>query len=214
MRAFSHSLFTILAVLGAAAGGYQLAYQQFGTNIEGVSKLRCTLRTNLRKLWSDHVMWIRNYMIAAVAESPDAQPAADRLLKNQEDLGNAFIPYYGKEAAQKFTRILKEHISLATEVIAAAKAGNQAKLKESDQKWHLNALELADFLSEANPHWSKDALIKMLNAHLTLITEETSARLSKNWKDDIINFDKSFEQILDMSDQLTAGIAQQFPHKF
>ena len=40
-----------------------------------------SLRTNMRKLWSDHVIWTRDYIIAAVDGTSDADPAAKRLLK-------------------------------------------------------------------------------------------------------------------------------------
>jgi hypothetical protein len=43
----------------------------------------------MRKLWTDHVVWTREYIVAAVAGTPDAQPAASRLMKNQEDIGAA-----------------------------------------------------------------------------------------------------------------------------
>ena len=37
-------------------------------------------RIALRKLWSDHVIWTRQYIVAAVAQTPDAGAAAGRLL--------------------------------------------------------------------------------------------------------------------------------------
>jgi hypothetical protein len=55
-----------------------------------------TLRQDMRKLWTDHVVWTRGYIIAAVGAQPDEQAAAKRLLRNQEDIGNAVAAYYGK----------------------------------------------------------------------------------------------------------------------
>ena len=55
--------------------------------------------SHLRKLWSDHVIWTREYIVAAVAGTPDADAAAGRLLKNQEDIGAAIGPFYGQAAA-------------------------------------------------------------------------------------------------------------------
>jgi ABC-type Fe3+ transport system substrate-binding protein len=40
-----------------------------------------TLRQDMRKLWTDHVVWTRAYVVAAVADQPDARAAATRLLK-------------------------------------------------------------------------------------------------------------------------------------
>ena len=62
------------------------------------------VRIALRKLWSDHVIWTRQYIVAAVAGTPDADAAAGRLLKNQEDIGAAFVPYYGQAARRSSDR--------------------------------------------------------------------------------------------------------------
>ena len=45
----------------------------------------------------DHVVWTRDYIVAAVGDYPSAQAAAN-LLNNQEDIGNAVAMYYGKDA--------------------------------------------------------------------------------------------------------------------
>jgi len=35
-----------------------------------------TLRQDMRKLWTDHTVWTRDYIIAAVGDQPDAPAAA------------------------------------------------------------------------------------------------------------------------------------------
>lgn len=40
------------------------------------------LKLALRDLWVDHIVWTRNYIISFVADLPDADPVAQRLLKN------------------------------------------------------------------------------------------------------------------------------------
>lgn len=172
------------------------------------------LATAMRKLWSDHVVYTRNYIIAAVAGTPDAQAVAARLLKNQEDIGNAIVPYYGAAAGQKLTDLLKQHILIAVDVVSAAKANDQAKLKDADARWHANAADLATFLSGANPNWPRQAVLDMLNQHLSLTTREAVDRLQKNWTDDVTNFDAIYSQAMMMADTLTNGIVAQFPNKF
>src|SRR6476660_443159 len=85
-----------------------------------------TLKQDMRKLWTDHVVWTRDYIVAAVGDQPDAQAAAGRLMKNQEDIGHAVAAYYGADAGQKLTTLLKDHISIAVDLIKAAKAGDKA----------------------------------------------------------------------------------------
>jgi hypothetical protein len=60
------------------------------------SEAAWSLKTHMRKLWADHVIWTREYLVAAIAATQDAQTAAGCLLKNQEHLGNA-IPADLKE---------------------------------------------------------------------------------------------------------------------
>ena len=38
-----------------------------------------SLRTAMRRLWADHAIWTRQYIVAAVAGTADADAAATRL---------------------------------------------------------------------------------------------------------------------------------------
>src|SRR5215831_3378507 len=40
------------------------------------SQSPASLRAALRKLWSDHVIWTRQYIVSAVADLPDAKSGA------------------------------------------------------------------------------------------------------------------------------------------
>jgi hypothetical protein len=84
----------------------------------------------MRKLWSDHVIWTREYIVAAIGGSPDANAAATRLLKNQDDIGGAVAGFYGKDPGDKLTGLLKQHIMIAVDLIAAAKANDQVKYND------------------------------------------------------------------------------------
>jgi hypothetical protein len=172
------------------------------------------LKLDMRKLWTDHTVWTRDYIIAAVDDKPDAQAAAGRLMKNQEDIGNAVATYYGAPAGQKLTALLKDHISIAVDLIKAAKAGDKTAQKAADDRWHKNATDIADFLSGANPNWPKATLVDLMNKHLSTTTDEVVARLTKNWDADVKAWDAVYNHILMMSDALSDGIVKQFPNKF
>jgi hypothetical protein len=172
------------------------------------------LKQDMRKLWTDHVVWTRDYIIAAIGDQPDAQSAANRLMKNQEDMGKAVAKYYGDAAGQQLTTLLKEHISIAVDLIKAAKAGDKAGQQQADTRWQQNAVQIADFLSKANPNWPRATLVDLMKMHLSTTTDEVVARLSKNWDADVRAFDAVYDHILKMSDALADGIVKQFPDKF
>src|SRR4051794_12328694 len=50
------------------------------------------LRTDMRKLWEDHVTWTRLFIVSAAAGARDTDATAQRLLQNQVDIGNAIKP--------------------------------------------------------------------------------------------------------------------------
>jgi hypothetical protein len=92
------------------------------------------VRAAMRKLWEDHITYTRNYIISALAELPDAGAIAKRLVKNQDDIGEAIKPYYGEEAGQKLAALLKDHIAIATEVVKAAKEGGEGKTRRRSEE--------------------------------------------------------------------------------
>jgi hypothetical protein len=173
------------------------------------------LRESMRKLWADHVIWTRQFIVSTAAGDGSAQAATTRLLKNQEDIGNAIVPYYGAAAGQKLTDLLKQHILIAVDLVTAAKAGDQAKQNDADTRWHANAADIAAFLSGANPkNWPNAEMKQMMHDHLNLTTAEVQARLKGDWAADIAAYERVHEQILRMADMLSAGIVSQFPQKF
>ena len=168
----------------------------------------------MRKLWSDHAIWTREYIVSAVAGDPDQAAAAGRLMKNQEEIGTAIVPFYGDAAGAKLTTLLKEHISIAVDLVAAAKAGDRSAQEKADAAWHRNGADIATFLSSANPNWPREVLAHMMDMHLSTTTAEVVARLTKDWDGDVRAFDVVYQHLMEMSDALSDGIIAQFPARF
>lgn len=204
----------LFAVVFAAVSIVSLAGVAEGKTKMVCSKSAIDLRMDMRMLWEDHITWTRNYIISAVADLEDAGKVAERLLKNQDDIGNAIKPVYGDAAGNKLAALLRDHIMIATEVVKAAKAGNNEDLTKANKKWNANADDIAVFLSSANPNWPKKALENMLYKHLEYTTQEVVSRLKKNWPSDIEAYDKGHMHMLMFADTLTDGIVKQFPDKF
>ena len=207
-----------IAIIGAALLGLVFLVQPAAAHKPGASTLSSAdagdLRTAMRKLWEDHVTWTRNYIVNALAGLDDAGAVAQRLLKNQDDIGAAIAPYYGEAAGQKLAQLLRDHILIAADVVAAAKAGNGEQLSSAQQKCQSNADDIAAFLSGANPHWGKPETRSMLRQHLSFTTNEVVSRLKKDWAADIKAYDDGHVHMLMFADTLADGIARQFPAKF
>ena len=172
-------------------------------------------RNDMRKLWEDHITWTRLAIISLIDESPDTNATVGRLLHNQQDIGDAIKPFYGNQAGNDLTQLLREHILIAADLIAAAKSGDQGRIDAEQARWHQNAREIAAFLSHANPrYWKQDEVTEMMFMHLQLTTDEVVARLQGNWAADVAAYDRVHLHILGMADALSTGIIEQFPRRF
>jgi hypothetical protein len=210
------ALFSALVAL-AFAGGHDAAAHNDASHATpaAVTPEELALRQDMRKLWEDHITWTRLAVISLTTDSPDTQASVGRLLRNQADIGNAIKPYYGKAAGTKLTALLREHILIAADLIAAARKGDQEALASQQARWRANADEIAGFLSGANPgSWKPAEMRAMMRSHLRLTTDEVVARLTKNWAADVRSYDRIHVQILHMADMLSDGLVAQFPARF
>jgi hypothetical protein len=150
---------------------------------------KCTakseLRVNMRKLWEDHVTWTRNVILNIMDGLPGTDQAVKRLLKNQDDIGDAIKPYYGDEAGEKLTSLLYTHITQAADLLKAAKANNKTEFERLNKEWTINADDISKFLSDANPNWKYEDMQKMMHDHLKLTIDEAVARLKKDYDGDV-----------------------------
>ncbi len=173
------------------------------------------LYTSMRKVWEDHVAWTRLFIVSAANDLPNKSAATARLMKNQVDIGDAIKPLYGESAGDRLTDLLKEHISIAGAIIAAAKSDNSRRVAEQKQVWYRNSDEIADLLSDANPHnWPRQEMREMMRDHLDLTFDEATAELNGDYSTSVRRYDQVRTQILAMSDMLSEGIVRQFPNQY
>ena len=207
----SASWLSVLPIVGLVL----VSFTSCSTSVAKPPSKAAAFHDDMRKLWEDHIVYTRNFIIDAAAGLPGQQATTERLLRNQDDIGNAIKPYYGEENGAKLTALLKEHITTAAELVTAAKANDTAKVDDAKKRWFDNADAIASFLSGANPKsWPEADMKSMMHDHLNLTNDEAAAQLKSDWKGSIDAYDKIHEQILRMADMLSSGIVAQFPKQF
>ena len=169
----------------------------------------------MRRLWSDHVAYTRLFIVSAASGSADKDATTQRLLQNQTDIGNAVAEFYGRDAGDKLTALLKDHILIAASIVASAKAGDNAKVTSENKRWHDNATALSKFLHGSNPkQWPEATLQSALFTHLDQTLSEASHQLKGNYAASIKDYDEAMTHMLMVADTLSGGIIAQFPSKF
>jgi hypothetical protein len=216
------ALFSALIAL-AITGGHDAAAHDTTSHeatapADGAARISANevaLRQDMRRLWEDHITWTRLAIISLTTDSPDTEATVGRLLENQADIGDAVKPFYGEAAGNELTRQLRLHILIAADVVAAARAGDQAGLADAQARWLANADDIAAVLNSVNPkYWELETMKAEMHKHLDLTTQEAVARLQGNWSADVAAYDQIHEHILHMSDLLSSGLVKQFPKRF
>ncbi|HTO15141.1 MAG TPA: hypothetical protein VLZ83_05195 [Edaphocola sp.] len=173
------------------------------------------LRTEQRKLWSDHMHWTLATVDAFFYEPSQLNSKLARLMQNQEDIGNSIKPYYGAAAGDQLTALLKEHIQLAVPVLTAAKNGDQSALGTAVADWKVNAKEIADFLTSANDkNWPASVTEPHMEGHIDQTIDYSVKVLTEDYAGGLTSFEFALNHMLGLADVLTNGISKQFPDKF
>ncbi len=165
-----------------------------------------------RSLWYQHMEWTYATVTAFVSDSPGLAPTMQRLLNNQKHIGNSIEPFYGKQAANRLTALLTEHIEMAVPVLVAARDGNEAALNTAVEDWYGNASRVGRFLASANPAW-KDGE-EMLEHHITSTIAYSVDQLQGNYAKSVQDYNAAEKHMVMLGNQIARGLVRQFPGKF
>ena len=190
-------------------------HQSAPSSVRALNASQLSLHDTMRKLWEDHVTWTRLAIVTFADGSPGFDATAKRLLANQVDIGNAIAQFYGTEAGSTLTGLLHEHITVAVEVLQAARAGDTSGFEDAKARWYSNADDIADFLAAANPgSWPQQTMRDAMRMHLDETLAEASAELNGDYAASVTAYEQVHEHILAMADLLTDGLIRQFPSRF
>lgn len=208
------TLVALVALSVSALGANNQTTTMKANNTACITMSQEDLKLKLRMLWDEHVVWTRMFIMSVADNTTDKSVVTTRLLKNYDDMADAFKPYYGNQTGDKYGDLIEEHLLTAASLVEAAKAGNNTAAAAAEKKWYANADDIATFETSINPNWDKTARTSMWHNHLDLTKAEAVARLTKNYTADINDFDMIEAQAMMMADSIADGIVKQFPQMF
>lgn len=189
-------------------------YQQPVNPYKKINKSILNLNNDIRRLWFEHAIWTKLTIMSIANGSPDVQLVSERLLRNADDFGKAFLTLYGPTVSDQFKKLIREHLLIAADMVNALKRKDNTTVNVIEKKLFKNADDIADFLSRINPYWDKEDVRKMMYEHINLLKSEAVATLSNKYEESISLFEKIENQALMMADIFVEGILRQFPNKF
>ena len=174
------------------------------------STRRHMLHETLQRLWIEHVLWTRAFIISTAFSLPDLNAVTNRLLRNPVDFANVLRSLYGEANATRFKNLFTDHLVIASELVNAAKAGDNATADMRRREWYANSDDIADFLNSINPYWNKMAWQTMLYDHLKMTENEATQVLTGQYDASIVQYDAIQKEALEMAEYMANGIFRQF----
>lgn len=208
---------TLVAILFAvpSADAAETAHAHAATaSAPASAKLQAT-KTALRVLWQGHIEAVRKVVVAELAGNNAALKTAEgEVVANAHGIANAIAPYYGQPAADKLFTLLAGHYGAVKAYLDASVAKDTKKQGTATDEMTSNAEGIATFLSTANPHLPKSALMELLQIHASHHIAQIQELIAKNPAAEAKTRAAMSAHMDVIADALVTGIAAQFPEKF
>lgn len=175
--------------------------------VTGEKVCKCGVKGVFRLLFTDHAVYTRAVIENSLSNSPATKVNVDRLLRNQDDIGNGLGQYTNNEIGNKMTELLREHIEFANAVLVNLKANKP--IDQSVQNALENSTKVAKFISSLDPNIFNEATIKKeFDQHNQHVVELAKLYHTKKYDEFINLFDTYFKHMMGFSDLLSAGLEQ------
>jgi hypothetical protein len=199
------------AVPGMAAAHDAAAHESAGE----LSVKTAEVGTALRDLWVGHIFWVRNVVVATLADNPTAVAASEeQVVANAQAIAGAIEPFYGAEAKEALFTLLAGHYGAVKGYLDATVANDSTAQNAAIESMTANAEEIAVFLSNANPNLPKDDVFGLLAAHGGHHVVQIEELQAGDYESEARTWEDMKAHMYVVADALTNALAVQFADQF
>lgn len=209
----SHLPLLLAAALCVTAPGLATAEDDPAEAAAVPAKVAAT-QDALRDLWIGHVFWVRDVVVARLADDgKKAKAAEQQVVANARAIAGAIEPFYGTAASDQLFELLAGHWGAISDYLDATIADSKSKQDTAFQQLVDNANAIAQFLGSANPHWPVDTVKGLLVAHGSHHVQQIQNFAARDFEQEAKTWTVMKDHMYVIADALTNGLAQQFPDK-
>lgn len=171
--------------------------------------------TDMLQLWDVHVALTREVVLAdsarspahvvpVIPPSPNLASAVVALYQNQVHLGDDLAQFYGPEAGDEYSRLLKIHIDLAIKIVDDMIDGLDPK--DDIAAWYANGDDLARFLAKTVRCVRFKRIQELIKAHLACTLKEAILIIQKDYAGSQAEFQTCLGRIKELSAYLSKKV--------
>jgi hypothetical protein len=163
-----------------------------------------SMEAKMMAMWSDHGFLTIMVLMAKGSSLSEVETNGymNRLLLNQDNIAYYFVPKFGQTAAESVSKLLREHIALAGDLIDALKSGD-GSAEQKKAAWYDNAERIGAALfglqGTGAPYLGKAQWVGEMKMHLDLLSTLVGAYLGKNFEQSMRAMDPYLKHIRHLS---------------
>lgn len=167
------------------------------------------MKETLRKLFTDHAVYTKFVINSVLDSNPDATDLLNRLMQNQNDIGDYVKPIIGGHNGNLLAELLRGHIGKAGEALAAVKSRNPQAISVAVNNLLNQGDSVALFLSNLNPvRLPYSTVAAEFRKHNQFVADLAVLHYQKNTLEEIKTYDAYYNHMLMFSDLVYYGLSQ------
>lgn len=172
------------------------------------------LRVELDRLLSEHAFLTVQAMHAGLTDDDDQfAAAAEALEANTTELEGAIAGIYGDAGGQRFGDLWRAHIGYVVDYTRARDAADQDAEQQALDGLAAYQEDFAEFLSQANPNLTEEAVHHLLEDHLGQLQQVADLQ-SGDYEAVYEAALAAYGHMFELGDALSGAIVAQFPDRF
>ena len=162
-------------------------------------------KDTMRKLFTDHAVYIKMYLVAFLDDRPEADLLSKRLFENQIEIGVYLGMYLGRDIGTSIGNLFTAHIKAIAQVLVFLKTGR--RLDKALESIYRNIDELASALSRIQGSILEYGAVRIEFArHNEFIVEIARFHYESEYSLEIEKYDEFFVHMMKFSDILCDGL--------
>lgn len=164
---------------------------------------------SMRKLWNDHIVWTRQYMISEMNGLADKEAIMTRLRANARSISEELHELHPAVDEQAMVSILDSTVLFVTKLIFETNVGSTRTGAYETKEVLMKLMDrMAVYLNSVNEGWKLPEMKMLLQGYLNETHNEILARKNQIWDADIAAYDRLHNHVLKIADAFASGTIQ------